>query len=175
MTATCSITQWKYQEFRYIFALVWKIVIHTLRVCTVIIPYHKESKHIDTFNNKKEQHNVLSNLEQQNRKSRGHMPRLQFSITIYRDDGQFRSINQDDSERRSSTLEGPMMLRVGDLVEQKSNGTKWIVTHITRWGSLDVDYSITVRRSTWLKYGHGGSRICSPAYYRLICRPNTCK
>ena len=65
-----------------------------------------------------------------------------------------------------------MQFKIGDLIEQKSNGTMWIVTHINRWGSLDVDYSITIRRSTWLKYGHGGSRVCSPSYYTLVQRPD---
>lgn len=64
-----------------------------------------------------------------------------------------------------------MIFQVGDLVEQTSNGTRWIITHTNRYGSLDVDYSITLRRSTWLKPGCGGTRKCSPSYYRLICRP----
>ena len=64
-----------------------------------------------------------------------------------------------------------MKFRVGDLVEQKSNGTRWIVTKTQLSAYSPQGYCVTVQRSTFLKTGHGGSRTDYPMYYALICRP----
>ena len=61
--------------------------------------------------------------------------------------------------------------QVGDLVESKSNGVMWIVTDTKLSASSPQGYCVTLQRSTWMKRGHGGSRIDYPIYYALVCRP----
>jgi len=65
------------------------------------------------------------------------------------------------------------MLKVGDLVQQKSNGTMWIVTKTQLSEYSPGGYCITVQRSTWMAQGHGGSRTDYPTYYKLVCRPES--
>ena len=67
------------------------------------------------------------------------------------------------------------MFKVGDLVESKSNGVMWIVTDTKLSASSPQGYCVTLQRSTWMKRGHGGSRIDYPTYYALVCRPNSSK
>jgi uncharacterized protein YodC (DUF2158 family) len=63
--------------------------------------------------------------------------------------------------------------QVGDLVESKSGGVMWIVTKTELSASSPQGYCVTLQRSTWMKYGHGGSRIDYPMYYALVCRPES--
>ena len=63
------------------------------------------------------------------------------------------------------------MFQVGDLVASKSNGVMWIVTDTKLSASSPQGYCVTLQRSTWMKRGHGGSRIDYPIYYALVCRP----
>jgi len=65
--------------------------------------------------------------------------------------------------------------QVGDLVESKSNGVMWIVTDTKLSASSPQGYCVTLQRSTWMKRGHGGSRIDYPIYYALVCRPHSSK
>jgi len=68
-----------------------------------------------------------------------------------------------------------MTFQVGDLVEQKSNGTKWLVTKTQLSAYSPQGYCITIQRSTFLKTGHGGSRTDYPIYYDLFSRASACK
>ena len=63
-----------------------------------------------------------------------------------------------------------MKFKAGDLVKQNSNGVLWIVFKVEKCTYSYLDYSVTLRRATWTKYGHGGSRVCSPSYYTLVQR-----
>ena len=63
------------------------------------------------------------------------------------------------------------VFQVGDLVKSKSNGVMWIVTDTNLSASSPQGYCVTLQRSTWMKRGHGGSRIDYPIYYALVCRP----
>jgi len=67
------------------------------------------------------------------------------------------------------------MFQVGDLVESKSNGVMWIVTDTNLSASSPQGHCVTLQRSTWMKRGHGGSRIDYPIYYALVCRPHSSK
>jgi len=64
-------------------------------------------------------------------------------------------------------------LQVGDLVRQKSNDSMWIVTKTELSVTSPQGYCVTLQQSTWMKCGRAGSRIDYPAYYRLVCRPES--
>jgi len=63
--------------------------------------------------------------------------------------------------------------QVGDLVKSISNGVMWIVTDTKLSASSPQGYCVTLQRSTWMKRGHGGSRIDYPIYCALVCRPES--